>query len=295
MAARSPIKITKAGWLYILLTIVLGFAAVNTANNLIYIIASALLSFMAVSGFFGKNNLVRIGISVEFPGEIYAGKTFPVKVTLANNRRFLPAFLIRVAIGKHEILFPYVEARRETSRTVNIAFASRGEYHITDVNVCSVFPFNFFIRCKPISRSFETIVFPEPRSCHLMDPFEKQIKNMGEHSAGRTGYEDDLISVRDYQDGDPLKYINWKATAKTDQLKTKQFASHLSRPVTLDFAMLPMNGLEAKLSCLTYMIIRLLKNNIPVGLKLKSKLMKPNTTHNHKISMLKELALYVED
>jgi uncharacterized protein (DUF58 family) len=128
-----------------------------------------------------------------------------------------------------------------------------------------------------------------------MDPFEKQIKNTGEHSAGRTGYEDDLISVRDYQSGDPLKYINWKATAKTDQLKTKQFASHLSRPVTLDFAMLPMTGVEDKLSCLTYMIIRLLKNNIPVGLKLKNKLMKPNVTYNHKIRLLKELALYVED
>jgi uncharacterized protein (DUF58 family) len=295
MAARSPIKITKAGWLYIVLTITLGFAAVNTANNLIYIIDSALLSFMAVSGFFGKNNLVRIGISVELPGEIYAGKTCPVKVTLANDRRFLPAFLIRVAVGNHETFFPYVEANQEASRTMNIAFATRGTHQITEVNVCSIFPFNFFIRCKPIVRSFEAIVFPEPRSCYLMDPFEKQIKNTGDHSSGRTGYEDDLISVRDYQGGDPLKYINWKATAKTDQLKTKQFASHLSRPVTLDFAMLPMTGVEAKLSCLTYMIIRLLKNNIPVGLKLKNKLMKPNITYNHKIRLLKELALYVED
>jgi len=48
------IKINKAGYIYILLTILVGFSAVNTANNLVYIIASALLSYMLVSGISGE-------------------------------------------------------------------------------------------------------------------------------------------------------------------------------------------------------------------------------------------------
>ena len=66
------IKITKAGYFYISLTIILGFSAVNTANNLVYIIAAAMLSFMAVSGFFGRSNLRGISVAIDVPEEIYA-------------------------------------------------------------------------------------------------------------------------------------------------------------------------------------------------------------------------------
>lgn len=46
--------VPKAGFFYILLTIFLGVAAVNTANNLIYLVVSALLGFMGISGFFRR-------------------------------------------------------------------------------------------------------------------------------------------------------------------------------------------------------------------------------------------------
>jgi uncharacterized protein (DUF58 family) len=292
MAVHSPIKITKAGWLYIVLTIILGFAAVNTANNLIYIVASALLSFMAVSGLFGKNNLVKIDISVDFPAEVYAGRTFPVKVTLANNRNLLPAFLIRVSIERDVVLFPYVEARQKDSKYINTCFAQRGKYYISEVSISSIFPFNFFIRSKAIQSYQETIVFLEPRACTLLTKDENQSKNLGEHNSLIHGYGDDITSIREYSHGDPLKYINWKATAKTDKLKTNKFSSNQSRPVMLDITLLPLHGLEAKLSCLTYLILRLVRNNTPVGLKLSNKLMNPSTTQVHKLNMLKELALY---
>jgi len=42
------------------MTLLLGFAAVNTGNNLLYLLVSALLGFMAVSGVLGKWNLSRL-------------------------------------------------------------------------------------------------------------------------------------------------------------------------------------------------------------------------------------------
>ena len=43
-----------------MLTLLLGFAAVNTGNNLLYLLVSALLGFMAVSGILGRLNLAVI-------------------------------------------------------------------------------------------------------------------------------------------------------------------------------------------------------------------------------------------
>src|SRR3972149_4703492 len=107
------IKITKAGWFYVLLTIFLGVSGINTGNNLIYLIVAAFLSFMAVSGVFGKRNLSKIDVRIELPEEIYAGTSPPVKVILRNTRRFLPAFLMRVHVSGNEILFPFVEVKTE--------------------------------------------------------------------------------------------------------------------------------------------------------------------------------------
>ncbi len=86
------IKITKAGWIYIGLTIFLGVAAVNTGNNLVYLIVSAMLSFMGISGFFGRKNIDKLQIEPEFPEEIYAGVETPVRIVIKNQKRFLPSF-----------------------------------------------------------------------------------------------------------------------------------------------------------------------------------------------------------
>ncbi|PLX76004.1 MAG: hypothetical protein C0615_07340, partial [Desulfuromonas sp.] len=65
-------KLTRAGTLYIVLTLLLGFAAVNTGNNLLYLLVSALLGFMAVSGLIGRYNLARLRVDFLPPPEIYA-------------------------------------------------------------------------------------------------------------------------------------------------------------------------------------------------------------------------------
>jgi len=45
----------------------IGFAAVNTGNNLLYLLVSALLGFMAVSGVLGKWNLAGVEVCYVLP------------------------------------------------------------------------------------------------------------------------------------------------------------------------------------------------------------------------------------
>ena len=292
------IKITKAGWLYIAVTLFLGFSAVNTGNNLVYLIVAAFLSFMGISGFFGKRNLSGIDVDVELPEEIFARTSFPLKITLINKRRFLPAFLIRVRLHDLEVLFPFVDAKARDSKYVSFTVNERGVSKIRDMHLCSVFPFHFFVRCRRIERLFETVFFPQMKRCGLSDIVGSEKISRGEKTSDRTGYDAEIISTRDYIKGDPLKYIHWKASARTGQLKTKELSSLYRRPVIIDFDSVPIRNLEEKISSVTYIVVKLFRQNIPIGLRIGGALFTSlGKTHGEKTragrtAMLKKLALY---
>ncbi|MBF0515684.1 MAG: hypothetical protein HQK97_01015, partial [Nitrospirae bacterium] len=145
------------------MSIFLGFSAANTSNNLIYLIAAAMLGFMGVSGIFGKRNLSKIEVAIEAPNEVFAGVEFPMKITLTTNRGFLPGFLLDVAAESTGVLFPFVQTKTSQFRHVPFTFPTRGTQSIRAIYVCSVFPFNFFIRCTKIQPSKEFLVYPAPK------------------------------------------------------------------------------------------------------------------------------------
>ncbi|MDA8215575.1 MAG: hypothetical protein M0Z64_09925, partial [Nitrospiraceae bacterium] len=96
---------------------------------------------MGISGFFGKRNLSKIDIELEYPQEIYANKEFPLKINLKNKRGFLPVFLMKVRIDQYEPLFPFIDKKSGSVKYMNISFKERGRYKIESVHICSVFPF----------------------------------------------------------------------------------------------------------------------------------------------------------
>jgi len=88
-----------------------------------------------------------------------------------------------------------------------------------------------------------------------------------------------------------LKYISWKATARTGDLKTKEMSSLSYQPVIIDFDAIEIRDLEERISCVTHTFIQLIRN-APVGLKINGKVFQPGTSSTHKIAVLRELALY---
>ncbi len=287
----KEIRITKTGWIFILLTILLGFAAVNTGNNLVYLIASGFLSFMAVSGLLGKGNISKIDIAIDLPQEIYAKKDTFIKIRLKNNKRLFPAFLIRVNFDNRSVIFPFVDPKGEDIKNISTIFNKRGFYSISNINISSVFPFNFFVRCRKIDTTCEFIVFPMPKKCNISH-FLIDKRFIGEISTDKKGYEPEILSIRNYIKTDPFKYISWKASAKTGELKTKELSAPSSQPIIIDLDEIEIRELEEKISCITYVVIKNIQKNIPIGIKINNKLYKPNVTKQHRINILKELALY---
>jgi uncharacterized protein (DUF58 family) len=247
---------------------------------------------MGISGFFGKANISRITVSLEFPLEIYSDTPFPVKLTLHNHHRLLPAFLIKVKFLGMEVLFPFVDKHSRGEKHAVVSLKGRGTHEIDGVRVSSVFPFNFFTRFKQRANRYDVIVFPQLKRYELTGFDAGKRRSKGESPSDKTGYESDMISIRKYVLGDPVKYINWKATAKTGDLKIKELSSLVFQPILVDFDKLAVRDLEERISYTAYILLQLMRQNVPVGLKLKEQLFPPAISRNHRIEMLKALALY---
>jgi uncharacterized protein (DUF58 family) len=89
-------EVTKAGVVYVLVTLVIGIAALNTGNNLLYIVVAAMLAAILVSGVVSALVLRGLELDVRLPEHVFAGRPVVGRIALRNPRRFLPSFSVRV-------------------------------------------------------------------------------------------------------------------------------------------------------------------------------------------------------
>ncbi len=286
--------LTRAGGVYIGMTLLLGFAAVNTGNNLLYLLVSALLGFMAVSGLLGRWNLSNLAVRCQPPEELYDGVPTLLGVELVNRRRHLPVCLLEITLAGESVLFPLVEPGGRQRKPVPVVLHGRGWQPLPPVKVQSRFPINFFVRRMTLAIAEPVLLFPAPRPCAAgvhPDP----AGDRGATPNWQRGVEGEISRIGEYRGGEPLKLIHWKLSARHDQLKVKELSAPVRAPVILDLAALPGAALEERLRCASWLIGHFQRVGRPVGLRAGSAEIPPACSRAHKLRLLKVLALYGRD
>ncbi len=93
-------EVTRAGVVYVLVTLVIAIAALNTGNNLLYIVVATMLAAILVSGVVSAQVLRGLELDVRLPEHVFAGRTVLGRIVLRNSRRILPSFSIRVVSAR---------------------------------------------------------------------------------------------------------------------------------------------------------------------------------------------------
>jgi uncharacterized protein (DUF58 family) len=272
----------------------MGFAAVNTGNNLLFLIVSSLLAFMAVSGFAGWLNLRRLQVAVVFPDEIYDCTETLVAVRLENRKQRIPSFLLRVGLLDGAVRFPLVDAGGGESDVLTLCFRGRGRKDVATVLVSSPFPINFFVRRRTLAVNGRYVVFPAPLMCRTVSGAE-QAPARGEAFSRQRGSGGDLATIRDYTGSEPMKLIHWRHSARHEGLKVKELTAPAAVPLTIDVQALPGAAVAERLSCAAYLVNKAVRAGRPVGLKLGSRILKPALSRAHRLRLLEELAVYGTD
>ena len=258
-----PLEVTSGGAIFVLIMMVVGFAAWNTGNNLLFMIFSLLCSSLFVGGVAARASLRDLIVSARFPDHIFAGEAAPVIVTLRNAKRALPSFSILIEArgptssesGKQSsrrrprftkrplAYFTYIPRRAAAEQRVEQLFANRGHVLINGFELSTRFPFGFFrFRRRLRARDVDIVVYPKPKpvgdELHLLPTYA------GRMVSTRRGAGQDLFSLRDYQPQDDLRYIDWKATARSRNLTVREFTAEDERRITIALDTRDLSGAD---------------------------------------------------
>lgn len=249
-AYRIEHKLTRGGWLYIGGIFVVALAALNTGNNLLFLILSSLIASILMSGILSSVVLSGVDLECELPEHIFAGNPVFALFELRNEKQTLPSFSLRVeghskgkakgkkkadssAILKRPVYFPYVPRRDSARQRVEITFSRRGVYRQDAFQIVSRFPFGLLQKAHRVELPLEAIVYPS------VEPTEEFYEILplisGELESYARGRGHDLYSLRDYQPSDDARFVHWKATARSGSLKVREFAREDERRVLLIF------------------------------------------------------------
>ncbi len=217
---------TREGWWCLLAAVGLGLTAVNSGNNLLYLLESMLLGLVIVSGVLSEYSMRRLRLSPVLPDDIYAGRSAVVGARVLNTKRRVPARSITLqTIGGTErtISVPRLAPGAERLVTWEHTFVARGRQRLPGVRVTTRFPFGLFVKAGPVELETEVLVFPAvaPVTGERPGPATGD----GVSAARRRGRGSDLHNLREYRDGDDPRLIHWRVSAKIGATMVRELAA----------------------------------------------------------------------
>ncbi len=222
------LQITREGGGFIFIILSVGIGAIFTGNNLLYLVLAMCCSFLVVSGVLSELTLKKIKVKGSLPATLYAGDFFPVTVAVTNCKKYFSSYSLHIAIlpdnerrlqGNTGIYIFHLSPEGSEEKILLMKANKRGPLRIGGFQVATRFPFGFFYKQTFIAANLTTLVFPAIQPMHLPSPSHPSTEGQGvlRHQG------DEIFALREYREGDPLNAVHWKSSAKTGNLRVKEF------------------------------------------------------------------------
>ena len=239
---RISYKLTTEGKVYLAGVGLIILAALNTGNNLLFLILAAMLAGILVSGVASWIVLGGVALKLDLPEHIFAEQPAVAAVELENEKFWMPSFSLRVSgdeksgaaqVLSRPVYFPYLPRQQSARQAVELSFARRGVYRQDAFQISTKFPFGFLQKSRKVESPVEVVVYP--RIAPTEEFYEVLPLLSGEMESYYRGRGHDLYSIRDYVPTDSARFVDWKASAKASELKVREFTREDERRVMLVF------------------------------------------------------------
>ena len=194
----------------------------------VFAIIDAFILFFTKKGISGKRVLPeKFSNGDENPIEIHLNNyyTFPIYVKIIDEIPF--------QFQKRDFLIAKkIPANTEKSYSYTLRPVERGEYQFGRLFINVQSPLQFISRRFEFSKDEIIPTYPSFMQLRKFDLMALAYRNeLGIKKVRRIGHTMEFEQIKEYVLGDDIRTINWKATAKRNQLMVNQFQDEKSQPI----------------------------------------------------------------
>jgi uncharacterized protein (DUF58 family) len=236
---RPPrrLQFTREGKYFVGITVGVGFAAINTGNNLLYLLLGMMFSLIIASGVLSEMSLRGLEVTRLPPGRLHARRPVLMGIGLKNQKRRLPSFSIEVEDLVDDVpldkkcYFLKLPAGRLQHTSYRHSFPRRGRYAFTGFRLSTKFPFALFRKSRIVELESEVIVFPQ--LVPMGHPPPPRAHAMGEESRNRPGRRGEFGGLHEYRHGDDPRDIHWRSSARMGRPMVREYEDESARRVSI--------------------------------------------------------------
>lgn len=234
---RRRLRLLRPGGLLIGGIFGLGFATLNTGNNLLYLLLGALLGLIVLSGMLSEQALRGLHVRRHVPRSITRGEPAAMRYTISKTAERLPSFAVSVrerSGGDAGFVLALAPDTQASVRTRSI-FPQRGVIELRDIVVSTTFPFGLFAKERDV-RAYDVVLVRPPvtRPVRAVRGGGREGVRLPEFAARAAGGErGEFRGLRAYRAGDDPRDVHWRSSARRSEPVVREYDRELGRCYTL--------------------------------------------------------------
>lgn len=235
--SRPRLRTTREGKVYIVVTLGVGVAAINTGNNLLYLVLGFMLSLIVLSGIMSELVLRRVSIERRLPARAFAGTTMLVQVSLSNHKTRASSYSIEIedlvsnVPSERRCYFLKVGPESEQVTAYRRTQPRRGILTFTGFRIATRYPFGLFEKWRIVNAPGEFVVYPTLASAaNYSHDMRLLSANTTSRAAGRGA---EIAGLREHRDDDEMRNVHWRRTASLGRMVVRERDREDARHLTL--------------------------------------------------------------
>lgn len=203
----------------------------------IVIILIAFLGFDIMLLFLSKNTVQAARTT---PVKLSNGDANPIKISISNNYTFpvstkiIDEIPFQFQVRNFEIIRK-IKANTADEFNYDLRPTERGEYFFGNLNIYVSSPLRLISRRFTFDNNQMVPTYPSYIQLRKYDliAFSNNLSQYGIKKIRRIGHTMEFEQIKEYVQGDDIRTLNWKATAKKNTLMVNQFQDEKSQSVYL--------------------------------------------------------------
>jgi len=226
--------------------------------NLVYITLFFVFSLAFSAGPIGVLNLGNLEADFIPSGRLFVAGDGRISLKV-HNKSTTPSWAILLHGEDVQTSLPTLKG--ETSTTLHLPFRpdKRGTFTYEECYLESKYPLSTARLTKPIDKSYEGLVYPEPKGKSLTSFLNEEETHYGE--------EKEFDGLRAYDGSQRLSHIHWSSVAK-GEMAVKVFTKETQTPNLVFHFQALVGSDEERLSQLCLWVLECEKQHLPFSIQL---------------------------